>query len=243
VCTVSLVTWAGGLRLVSNRDEQRSRPASLPPRLVDRGGVRIIMPIDPASGGTWIAVNELGLAIALLNVNPPDRPAALPPRSRGEIVPALAALTTLDDVAAAAAAIDFRDYAPFRLVCAGGGDVLQIAPAASLLHRASIDAPIMFTSSGLGDERVEGPRRELFARILFDGDAAEDRRARQDEFHEHRWSDAPHLSVFMERADACTVSRTVVEIGEERVALTYSAPPDWAGVTESMRRQRAESRT
>jgi hypothetical protein len=243
VCTVSLVTWAGGLRLVANRDEQRSRPAALPPRLVDLGGVRTIMPIDAASGGTWIAVNEIGVVIALLNVNPPRRPPVLPPRSRGEIVPALAALASLDEISAAAAAIDDRQYAPFRLVCAAGGEVMDVLPATALLRRAPIDSPVMFTSSGLGDHVVEEPRQELFAKMLGVADEREDSRIRQDRFHAHRWSDAPELSVFMERADACTVSRTVVDIGEERVRLTYSAPPDWAmKVTESMPRQRAASR-
>jgi Transport and Golgi organisation 2 len=242
VCTVSLVTWAGGVRVVANRDEQRSRPAALPPRLVDLGGVRAIMPIDAASGGTWIAVNEIGLVVALLNVNAPHRPSALPPRSRGEIVPALAALTSLDEINAVATALDSSQYAPFRLVCAGGGEVMDIVPAASRSRRGPIDSPIMFTSSGLGDHLVEEPRQGLFAVMVREGGRGEDAVTRQDLFHAHRWSDAPELSVLMERADARTVSRTIVEIGEERVRLTYSAPPDWTVVTESMPRQRADSR-
>ena len=142
-------------------------------------------------------------------------------------------------------------YGPFRLVCTGGGEVLEIAPAASIYRRAAIDSPIMFTSSGLGDERVEGPRQALFADLVGSAGGADgadvderlgDPRSRQDRFHAHRWSEAPQLSVFMARADACTVSRTVVEIGEERVTLTYFAPPDWAaGVRESLPRQRAAS--
>jgi hypothetical protein len=157
-------------------------------------------------------------------------------------VPALAALTSLDEINAAATAIDYSQYAPFRLVCAGGGEVMHMVPAASLSRRESIGSPIMFTSSGLGDHLVEEPRQALFAAMVRDGGGGEDAVTRQDRFHAHRWSDAPELSVLMERADARTVSRTIVEIGEERVRLTYSAPPDWAGVTESMPRQRADSR-
>jgi hypothetical protein len=42
-------------------------------------------------------------------------------------------------------------------------------------------------------------------------------------FHCHRWADRPHLSVNMSRADACTVSRTVVSLGAGRVSMTYHA--------------------
>src|SRR5436305_3313340 len=47
----------------------------------------------PASGGTWLAANDAGLALAVLNVNPPerDREALRPTRSRGEVIPALLA--------------------------------------------------------------------------------------------------------------------------------------------------------
>jgi hypothetical protein len=242
VCTVSLVPTESGVRLVANRDEQRTRPAALPPSVVATpSGVRAIMPIDPASRGTWIAVNELGLAVALLNVNPPAPSEVVPPRSRGEIVPALAALDSLEAVTAAVAALDFRQYAPFRLVCAEGGNMIEIAPRAARVRRAAVDAPVMFTSSGLGDDRVEAPRQTLFASMLLEGNAGGRLRERQDAFHAHRWSEAPHLSVLMERADARTVSRTIVEIGEERVELTYSAPPRWVAQSASLRRQRADS--
>ena len=65
-----------------------------------------LAPTDPASLGTWIACSEIGLAIALLNVNPPDADARVPPRSRGGIIPGLVRARSLDEVAASAAALD-----------------------------------------------------------------------------------------------------------------------------------------
>ena len=231
MCTVSIVPWADGLRLVANRDEQRSRAAALPPRVVERDGVRAVMPIDGASGGTWVAVNELDVAFALLNLNPAG-PFTAGARSRGEIVAALTALGSLDDVAAAMIGLDPARYSPFRLICAAGGQALEIAPHASLSRRHALDSPVVFTSSGLGDDRVEGPRRALFEEMV--GGAVGDLAARQDAFHAHRWRDAPHLSVFMSRDDACTVSRTVIEMGR-RVAMTYAGAPDWESGTVTLR--------
>jgi len=218
------------LRLACNRDELRSRARALPPTLVELDGLRVLMPVDPVSRGTWIACNEAGLAIALLNVNPPDLPAIQSPRSRGDIVPRLARFHSLEQAAEAALAIDARAYAPFRLVCASRGLALEIVPSTGSVQRLSLNTPLMFTSSGLGDHQVETPRRELFARTVVAGSSPE-LAIRQDQFHAHRWRDRPHLSVCMTRADACTVSRTVIEIREDRLTMNYAAEPEWKRVT------------
>jgi hypothetical protein len=184
------------------------------------------MPIDPASGGTWVAVNDAGLAVALLNVNRPSQRASMPPRSRGEIVPMLAAMTTLDAMEGAARTIDRALYQPFRLVATDTRRAIEIDPHANVVREMPMGGPLMFTSSGLGDDLVEGARRQLFADLLLDAPAG-DREAAQDRFHAHRWESMPHVSVFMSRSDASTVSRTVVEIEPERLRMIYAAAPDW----------------
>jgi hypothetical protein len=228
MCTVSVLAQPGLLRLVSNRDELRSRPAALPPVVTTVDERSVVAPIDTASGGTWIACNDRGLAITLLNVNLTGAAPGVPPRSRGEIVPGLITHHSLDDVARAAAALDTRLYAPFRLVAvqAGASEVLELVPSTRTVRRTPLDAPRMFTSSGLGDARVEGPRRALFEDTVVGGRGG-DIRARQDGFHAHRWGDRPELSVWMSRNDAWTVSRTVVEIGEREILMRYAAEPDW----------------
>jgi len=68
VCTVTIVPQPDGFRLACNRDESRRRSPALPPverRYADR---RALLPIDPISDGTWIAVNDAGLVLTLLNV-------------------------------------------------------------------------------------------------------------------------------------------------------------------------------
>lgn len=242
MCTVSIVTLPDVLRLVVNRDEQRTRPLALPPSLTDSGGLRVLAPTDPASGGTWVACNEVGLAIALLNVNRPDGTLPASRRSRGTIVPSLMHCRSLDQVASFAATIDGSVYAPFRIVAvhAGEGDVLEWSPATDVARRQSLAVPRMFTSSGLGDHHVERPRRELFQRSVVRR-GTHDLLERQDRFHAHRWHARPALSVQMSRADAWTVSRTTVEIGARQCTMSYCGEPDWKVTSATLARLAASA--
>lgn len=209
MCTVSVIPLANGFRLACNRDESRLRAIALPPAIVHHEGVRAVMPRDPDAGGTWIAVTEARLAFTILNLNSEgESPSASGDRSRGEIIPRLILCRTADEVPELLKSMTVSTFRPFRLVVADRDTVLELrSDSAPVRHRLS--APLMFTSSGLGDHLVEAPRRALFQQVMRkDGDPV----ANQDRFHMHRWRSHPHLSVLMERADARTVSRTVVEV-------------------------------
>jgi hypothetical protein len=210
------------IRLACNRDELRSRPAALTPRIQQFGPRRAVLPVDPTSGGTWVAVNDAGLALTLLNVNSKKGSAPVAaPLSRGKVIPALLHADTPLSAAFSALNLDPAQYAPFRLVLVSrreGVEVHSDGMRIRLVRRLGLTRPKLFTSSGLGDQAVEGPRRQLFGEFF---DRPGDRLARQDVFHLHRWPDRPHLSVCMDRQDARTVSHTVVSLGPDRVTLTY----------------------
>jgi hypothetical protein len=64
VCTLTIVPLGGGrTRLAFNRDEQRTRPAALPPQTRRYGGRTAVLPVDPVSDGTWIALSDVGLVM------------------------------------------------------------------------------------------------------------------------------------------------------------------------------------
>jgi hypothetical protein len=226
VCTVTLVPTRDGCRLVCNRDELRSRPAAMPPRLIRVDGLDAMLPVDPVSGGTWIAANAAGLAIALLNVTSRAADATAQPgtkrRSRGEIIPRLIGLPDVRAVARAAARIDCRPYGPFRLLAADRHEACDLIREGRSLEARFVDdaGPLMRTSSSLGDALVQAPRQAAFARRLATSGGLV---VAQDLFHAEYWPDRPHLSVLMRRRDARTVSRTTVELSGARVTLKYVA--------------------
>jgi uncharacterized protein with NRDE domain len=225
MCTVSIVPTAGGFRLVCNRDESRSRAIASPPRIVDADGVRAVMPIDPDSGGTWVAGSEHGLAFAILNLNLDTRPpGSTSAQSRGEIIPDLLAARTVEEASEMLLGRSLESYRPFRLILAAAGIVSELrqSPAATMCQR--LTAPVMFTSSGLGDHLVQAPRRALFDRMMSGtGADAGDLIERQDQFHAHQWPSQRHISVMMERPEASTVSRTVLLVEGDCVHMEYNA--------------------
>jgi uncharacterized protein with NRDE domain len=108
------------LLLAANRDELSSRSWRPPARhWPDRPDV--IAGLDALAGGSWLGVNDDGVAAALLN-----RVGSLGPtagkRSRGELV--LEALDHADASAAAAAMVDLDPdaYRPFNLLIADSRD-------------------------------------------------------------------------------------------------------------------------
>ena len=205
--------------MACNRDELHARPDALPPRVVRFGRHLAILPIDPVSGGTWVAVNDAAVMFALLNVNPPQRkPIPADARSRGLLIPSL---LHCGSVRAAHDRLAVRGYQPFRLVAVDVRAILECTwdgDGLTTRLRDIDDRPTMFTSSGLGDHFVAEPRARLFESFL---DASDFSASRQDEFHSHRWEAEPHLSVCMSRRDARTVSYTTVQVAVRHVTLTY----------------------
>jgi hypothetical protein len=229
MCTVTLVPYInagcphGGkcVRVACNRDEQRLRPAALPPCIHSVGEREAIFPLDPVSDGTWIAINDAGLAFVLLNLNGSNHPAHSSPLSRGAIILSLLHSGTLTAALGPMSTLDTTLFAPFRLLVLDRfalAEVISDGQQTDLVQCVRISKPFLFTSSGLGDQLVEGPRRELFDASFGQ---CEDWLDDQDRFHRHRWPECPQLSVCMSRAEARTVSYSVADITPEGSTLTY----------------------
>lgn len=234
MCTVSIIPLAdhaatGGCRIVCNRDEQRSRPAALPPQRRRFGNHEAILPIDPESDGTWVAATDGGLVLTLLNVNDPDAPRepdGASRTSRGRVIPSLLGVSSVDETFRAALAIDASMYDPFRLLIVSPGGCIEVVSDGRRVRcgRAMLgDSPAVFSSSGLGDGMVVAPRRALFDELC---DRAPTLDAAQEAFHKHRWSNRTHLSVMMSRADARTVSRTAIDLFPDHASMRYEAIDD-----------------
>lgn len=231
MCTLSVAPSADGsaLRVMMNRDERRLRMAATPPMTFTRGVTRAVWPVDQQAGGTWIAANDAGLVLALMNANPGTQSAPRPAggASRGMVIPALISARSLDELeprlTAYLAAAPSPE--PFTLVAIAMKGVLTLSPGVAPRRGGDL-----WSSSALGDGHVEAPRRALFDRLLASSASAW---TAQDRLHQHAWPDRRHLSVLMSRADACTVSRTEVVISADRAQMRYAVLIDgWpAGVS------------
>ena len=196
------------------------------PRVYRTGARQALWPVDPQSGGTWIGVNDSGLAMVLLNRHQRDAPAWTPTHSRGVLIPRLLGEARLDTVVARvreelAPSDGDVQFEPFTLVMIQRHDVATIDYCAGTMSMAQcrLGRPLLFTSSSLGDELVERPRRRLFAALV---ESSRRPLAAQARFHRHCWPDRPHLSVRMTRADAATVSHTTIDVSGAAITMDYS---------------------
>jgi hypothetical protein len=220
MCTVSIVATAGGFRCIFNRDERLTRSTAHPP-VVRRLGERCAMfPIDPDGGGSWIGANDSGLVAMLLNRNDVRATSSQVRRlSRGTIVIGLLEHATLDSASAAVSRLAVELFEPFFIVLVQDRRLRAIS--SSDLHRAAdvtLERPIMFATSSLGDELVSQPRQELFASLVLQ---RRDRATGQETFHKHQWTSRPEVSVLMRRKDAATVSRTTIDVDGQAVRMRY----------------------
>ncbi|GAA6173401.1 hypothetical protein NBRC116592_30710 [Colwellia sp. KU-HH00111] len=65
MCTLAYLLHENGYEIFFNRDEQRARSPAILPAFYS--SINAIFPVDPQGKGTWIAVNQQGLTLALLN--------------------------------------------------------------------------------------------------------------------------------------------------------------------------------
>lgn len=67
MCTVTFIPVKDTYFITSNRDEKHIRGQALPPEKYVENGTGIVYPKDADAGGTWIAMNDKGVAAVLLN--------------------------------------------------------------------------------------------------------------------------------------------------------------------------------
>jgi hypothetical protein len=238
MCTVSVIPSSPGrgLRVVVNRDERRTRSLAWGPELTQRDGVPVIAPVDSESLGTWIAASGAGLVYALLNLNrdPGGKP-RVAKTSRGHVIPLLAGAYDSAHASRRLEALDLNQFAPFRLLITEGLTTVlwQWNGARLELENSVMRRPLIVSSSSLGDDLVESPRRTLFEALL--GAEADPWRA-QDRLHAHDWPNRRHLSVMMSRTHARTVSRTVIVMDGDMATMSYAPIVDgWSGPTANAR--------
>jgi uncharacterized protein with NRDE domain len=169
VCT--LLVWKNRhpqypIIVAANRDEFEGRPASDPLRLSEHP--LVVGGRDEVAGGTWLAVSERGLLVALTNRREAGRHDPVK-RSRGLLVLECARRSSLEEIDAALRDVDARAYNPFVLVALDAREGLAAQAGEDGLHIAAIaDGVHAVTNWDFDDERHPKALRALELARTFD---------------------------------------------------------------------------
>lgn len=226
MCTLTYLCNSQGYELLFNRDEQRSRSLAYPPKLDTNLGA--IYPIDAQANGTWLAVSQSGLSLAILNYYQADKALLGASNSglkqphfisRGQLI--LGLLRDPQSCIRALLRYDLSQYRPFVLVhfpadlSARKGQVSVFSWDGFALKNQAPELPI--TSSSVDIEQVVCAREQAFNRIV---DKQEPQLNHLKRFHFSR-QNLGHQSVNMSRPDACTVSISHISVNRENVGFRY----------------------
>jgi Transport and Golgi organisation 2 len=220
MCTVSWVHQAEGYHLLCNRDEKRTRGVASAPGLHRCGGVNYLAPVDPDFGGTWIATNEFGISLCLLNGAGSLRPARKR-LSRGLLIPELIWARSIDDCEFLLRQTDLSHYAAFLLVLLEPGLPGMVARwNGRSLTVLPGDAQVPLTSSSYDPDGVRRARVDEFTRRSIASGAVD--ASLLYWFHSSHGASPDAYSTCMHREDAETVSFSWIVVTKEEVRFLYS---------------------
>jgi hypothetical protein len=218
MCTVSWLPLEDGYAVCFNRDERHSRAPALPPAPREGGGVRYLAPLDGDFGGTWLAANEFGVTLCLLNrYRVPGYEPPAHPLSRGLLVLELAGSTSAREALTVLEDRPLDRVQPFSLVALEPGQAARVVAwdgvvLTGLTHRCP---GLILTSSSVTEPEVGAARRAAFKaleHVTPEGLTA---------LHRSHLPTRGRCSVCMHREDAETRSFSQVTVGADRITLVH----------------------
>ncbi len=224
MCTATWIVREHGYDLFFNRDERVTRLPAEPPQMRERSTRRFIAPLDADAGGTWIAVNQHGLSLCLLNYyNYNERFADRAERhftSRGLLVSRLIDSVDGHTVRQRLKRLNMREYRPFTLLTMlPGQEPFACRWDGSSGPDVSICRPPL-SSSSFETEAVIRSRGALFEQWASQGHPL-DTSALESYHRTHRPEKGPY-SVCMHRRDARSVSLSYVAVRRGVVRFRYA---------------------
>ncbi len=227
MCTMTWFVNHDGYDLFFNRDERLTRRRALLPSVqkheLNSGGLTYISPTDADAGGTWIATNDMGITVCLLNHYQFEQIETYKNWiSRGEIVRTFSAVLDLNQAETMFSGMVLDDYRAFRMfiIEPNGENRLMVWDG----HTARIERNVKMpkSSSSVDAKRVKASRKQLFVDMGLDkSKSAEEYIKYHSSHHPSRSKD----SVCMHREDAQTVSLSHVKVTSEGVFFSYADGP------------------
>ena len=219
------VLSSAGYQVWFNRDERLTRGPEVPPSIETSQGVRYAAPSDSDAGGTWIAVNEFGLTLALLNGYADSRgPEPKSPTSRGQLVRSLAHLESVAGLWATSSPRSLGRYRPFVLVAidaAGASRVLRWDGLSAVMSPdASWEVP--FISSSFAQDEVRTQRGAIYDALVDDPRRPTTSELRAFQRFVDPASGPSPYTPSMQRDDAATRSFVEITVTGDEVQLKYA---------------------
>ena len=217
------MTWftkESGYELFFNRDEQLSRRRAELPSIQKNEIVDYISPTDSDAGGTWIAVNQHGITVCLLNHYQFEQIETYKKwTSRGEIVRSFALTTNLKSAENNFYDLDLNDYRAFRMfiIDQKGNNRLFVWDGHSARIECNVTTPK--SSSSVDSKNVKKKRKNLFR----DLNLIESKDAKKFiDYHTSHLPSKSKDSVCMHRDDAKTVSLSHVNVTDQGIEFSYA---------------------
>lgn len=222
MCTVSWIHREDGYLLLFNRDELRTRKPAFAPRIDNRSGVAFIAPLDGDHGGSWIAVNQFGLTLCLLN-RFDDVPGGVIPEytSRGLLLHELIDCSAPNMVTQRLNDAKCSRFRPFTLAALFPGQPAMLLEWTGhrLRTKSHAESLMPITSSSVLEPNVVLQRKEQFQEKVFERSSVDDELL--FDFHCSHLPERGLASVCMHRADARTVSMSTVTVTQQIIEFVY----------------------
>ena len=222
MCTVTWMREHDSYSLFCNRDERWTRKPALGPQKGELRGVKYIAPLDGDHGGSWIAVNQLGLTLCLLNrygeMQPDETRTYI---SRGLLLIGLVDSRNTQQVTTRIHDHDLTQFRPFNLLAVSReAEVMLMEWTGSkyTLNKKAKDL-LPLTSTSLTEPSIASTRKAQF-RSLTSGRPT---RSLLDQFHRSHIPARGPSSVCMHREGAKTMSLSKVLVEKGEIIFEYEA--------------------
>lgn len=237
MCSLAFQPSESDFLIGMNRDESKRRKPSFPPNVYLRNEVQRIHPVDPL-GGTWICINEFGIALALLNWYPKVTPIDKgQPISRGYIIQSTGSSDSMLEIRRSLNEIHLDRFQAFRLLAFDPNTRASTEFAwdqATLMESSFLWEPRFWASSGHEEPTAQAKRQRTYDKFVGERSHI-DARALRTLFASHKPRRGP-FSICMHRNDAETRSYTELECNAATVRLSHHEgalckPKSWVART------------
>ena len=234
MCTVTYLPYKeSGYLLTSNRDEKLARPLAGMPEVNKKKGYDLVFAKDPVGGGTWIASDDRGNSVCLLNGAFERHEPHYPYRhSRGLVVVNFFKYKGLEDFTDN---YNLNKIEPFTLVIVWNGKLYELKWDGEITYSSQLPSehPHIWSSVTLYTKDIIEKRQRWFQEWLIEHPIY----MREDilAFHTFGGEGDSRSNIVMEDGDHLrTVSITSILYHKGQISFIYKNLPENSGMEHYM---------